>query len=185
MARDYFKTYAVFSAAAYTTNNAIDGEAILGWQPVAVERFKPTSPNFAGQLYSDGQGNYRIAFRGSDRGGDFLGADIALLAGTWQAQMTDAINFAGEAIRQIKTDTAAPLDDVRAHLDVTGHSLGGGLSELTAKFYGLNGMSIDGPGVGDQSKSDQFKALKQEWQANGLDDLADDYLHQNLVEGRE
>ncbi|WP_136419243.1 calcium-binding protein [Herbaspirillum sp. ST 5-3] len=182
-----FSTYGIFSEAAYSTNNSASGQIVLGWQPVLIEDFHATNSSFAAQLYTDGNGNYRIAFRGSDNLADFTGADAQFADGNWHAQMADAVNFAGAAILQIKrANQTLSLDEIRASLDVTGHSLGGGLAEVTSKFYGLNGMSIDGPGASGPTQSNDFATLKQYWKSNGLNELQDNYqLSAGAFEARQ
>ena len=67
------------------------------------------------------------------------------------------------------------LDDIRATLDGSGHSLGGSIYEAAASFWGLRGMNIDGPGVAKQIASPEFQAIKEEFRARGLTDLRDSY----------
>jgi hypothetical protein len=152
-----FESYAPHAYQAYETNNQATGPAVDGWPPVRVDQFRPSSPYFAAQLSTDGQGHYRVAFRGSNELADFVGipyllpgsgADFLLAHGAWTTQQSDAIRFVGEAMLQIKREMPGmSFDDLRASFDCTGHSLGGSLCETAAKFYGLAGMNIDGPGV--------------------------------------
>ncbi|MBK6293498.1 MAG: hypothetical protein IPF55_03440 [Rhodoferax sp.] len=68
------------------------------------------------------------------------------------------------------------LDDIRANIDGSGHSLGGALYELSAKFWGTSGMNIDGPGVSAQAGRSEFAGLKAEFRAKeGLVALQDNY----------
>ena len=173
-----FSTYYNFSAAAYNTYNQSTGRSIAGWTPVRVDTFSASDPYFAAQLYTDGAGHYRVAMRGSeatDKLADFRTADLALAAGQWHGQLTDAVNFVGQAILQIqRNDNNLSLDDIRSSLDVTGHSLGGSLAEITAKFWGIRGMNIDGPGTSNQVGSSEFNTLKAEYQVL-LPDLKSSY----------
>jgi hypothetical protein len=178
---DKFLEFAVNADAAYGTNNSATAPAVNGWTAVKVDAFRASSPDFAAQLYTDGQGNYRGGIRGSDFSnvaGDLRRVDAALAAGKWDPQLTDAIRFVGEAILQIKatpTGKDLSLDQIRAQLDGSGHSLGGALWEIAAKFWGLRGMNVDGPGIAPQLLLGQFAALKQEFRDKGLTDLRDNY----------
>lgn len=146
---------------------------------VPVERFQATSPDFQAALYKDPvSGRYRIAVAGTnDLGGDLV-ADGALaaqsllvkasaFASAWHPEMTDALKFSFEAVKQIakelkeaNPDRSITLDDVRAAVDVTGHSLGGALSELIHKFFGLDGANIDGPGTSALTQFPEFAAMQ-------------------------
>ncbi len=176
-----FLPYAANAGAAYDTNNSATAAVVNGWRPIEVTRFHATSSDFAAQLYTDSAGHYRIGMRGSELSnfaGDFRRADAALAAGQWDPQLTDAIRFVGEAILQIKNSAAGKdlsLDDIRAAIDGSGHSLGGSLWELASKFYGLSGMNIDGPGIARQIQLGEFASLKEEFRAKGLGELQDNY----------
>ena len=178
-----FFDYAVNARSSYspTAMNSGSAPAVNGWTAVKVEKFRADSPDFSAQMYTDGQGNYRFSMRGSETSnyaGDFRTADVALMAGKWDAQLADGIRFVGEAILQIKDSDVGRsmrLDDIRAIMDGSGHSLGGAIYEAAASFWGLRGMSIDGPGVAKQIASPEFQAIKDEYRARGLSDLQDSY----------
>lgn len=178
-----FFDYAVNARASYSPDavNSASAPAVNGWTAVEVSKFFKTSPDFSAQMYTDGQGNFRFSMRGSETSnyaGDFRVADAALMVGKWDAQLADGIRFVGEAILQIKatpTGSKMSLDDIRAILDGSGHSLGGAIYEAAASFWGLRGMSIDGPGVAKQIVSAEFQAIKEEFRARGLTELQDSY----------
>lgn len=173
--------YTTNAMVAYRSNNAATGAMPAGWAAVKVERFDAQTTGFAAQLMTDGQGHYRIAMRGTDSVNPLnpnsdLSLDAALAAGKWHPHMDDAIRFTGAAILQIQRDqNFRTLDQARAVLDGSGHSAGGGLYEVSGKFYGLRGVNLDGPGMGQQVQSDRFAQLKQEQRNNGLADLQDNY----------
>ena len=82
-------------------------------------------------------GRIVIAFRGSDDCGD-LRVDHQMLEGKLPDQFSDATQFV-ERIRRSHPD---------AEIIVTGHSLGGSLSELTAsKFADVKGITFDAVGT--------------------------------------
>jgi hypothetical protein len=173
--------YTTNAMAAYGSNNAASGAMPAGWTAVKVDAFNPSTTGFAGQLMTDGQGNYRISIRGTDSWNPLnpaneLSLNAAYATGKWHAQMDDAIRFTGEAMKQIReTQGLRSVDQVRSRLDGSAHSAGGGLYELAAKFFGLRGINLDGPGVGKQVQSERFTQLKLEQRNNGLADLQDNY----------
>ena len=140
--------------AAY--RNGSGGASIGGWQPIKVGEYRPITANFSAQLFRGADGSYKLAFRGT---ADPVGAadtamNAAIATGVWAPEMTDAIRFTYAAIKQIQIQTLRPeldFDQARALLSVTGHSQGGFEAELAAKFFGLRGSSLDGPGAWDKS----------------------------------
>lgn len=183
--------FAPVAKATYGTSNGTGGVPVDSWQPVPVERFKASAPDFHATLYQDTTtGKYRVAIAGSDNAGDWTGPNAVLSTqaaasatgiSTWNPQMTDAIRFTAEAIKQIRSDYAAAnnnaepsLDYVRSKLDVTGHSLGGALAELVGKFYGIGGANIDGPGVSTLVNNSTFASLKAQVQKE-LSELEGNY----------
>src|SRR5205823_3072642 len=92
----------------------------------------------------------------------------------WDPQMQDAMSFAYEAFKRIKADLELEgrrditINDIRERVSVTGHSLGGALAEMVAKFYGLPGFNIDGPGVQTLAGKPEFTAWKDKVEGEGL-----------------
>ncbi|MFN5940926.1 MAG: lipase family protein, partial [Polaromonas sp.] len=166
---------------AYGTGPGTTGRIVGSAAPVEVDRFKATpGSGFQGSLYKDpATGKYTIAFAGTNDPTDLVRSDrvlatsnllTAIGAGAWDPQMTDAIKFTIESFKQIqkeyidRKEEPPSIDDLRQMVTVTGHSLGGSLAELSAKFFGLNGANIDGPGVMASTSQAQYAALHTEAQ---------------------
>lgn len=148
--------------------------------------FLPESSSFRASAYKDpNTGRYVVAIAGTnDLRGDAL-ADGALgaqdLAMTqWHAEMTDAVRFTAGVFEQIRAELRISgidnptMDDIRSRVEVTGHSLGGALSELVSQFFGLPGYNLDGPGVSRLLGSPNYIDLKHEVRAS-FPDLAESY----------
>ena len=180
---DQILQYFPFAKAVYGGGDAARTPLAVGnIAPVVVDDFKVTlGSGFGGALYKDpATGKYTIAFVGSevqDFVPDWIKADGTLatqdlfnaarnFVGSWNPQMSDALNFAYAAVKQIAQDLRVAgndnptMDDIRAVLDVTGHSLGGALAEMVGKFFGLKGANIDGPGVSVLIGESQYLAMQ-------------------------
>lgn len=169
---------ATLSKWSYSTslNNSSASLNIEGWRPVQVTQFIPASNNFAAQLFVGADGTYKIAYRGTASlisSGDTTmnGGSIGL--NLWTPEMTDSIKFTHAAIQHIATIKGISYSDARAYLTVTGHSQGGFESEVNAKFFGLSGTSLDGPGAAAITQTQGFLALKNELQASEPQLLSD------------
>ncbi len=94
------------------------------------------STGFNARAYKNGD-KVMIIFRGSDDVAD-LSSDFRMMTGKTPEQLNEALSFV-EAIKQQYPD---------ANIVVTGHSLGGSLTELTAAKYGdVVGISFDAVGT--------------------------------------
>ncbi|MDD5391340.1 MAG: cadherin-like domain-containing protein, partial [Gallionellaceae bacterium] len=150
-------------------HNKGTGDSISGWRPVEVviDSAKQLTTNFSAQLFKSADGTYKLAFRGTELEwnptdlGDAK-ANTALALGYWSPEFTDDIRFTHQAIQAIMTETGKGYDYARGLLSVTGHSQGGAEAELVAKFFGLGGTSLDGPGVKAQVGSAAWGLLKAE-----------------------
>lgn len=146
--------------------NGGTGAIVAGWQPVAVTGWKTSNQlttNFSAQLFKEANGTYKLAYRGtSNWGAGDVAINNALAMGYWSDEMTDAIKFTYAAIQAIQAETGKTFDAARRLLAVTGHSQGGSEAELAAKFFGLAGTSLDGPGVLAQVPSQAWNQFKAE-----------------------
>lgn len=165
------------------------------FKPLNIPGFEPTKDSgFNGVLlYNQKTGEYRLGIAGTtfktENGsldGKDIGADGHLAAQTvlrnaegyvskWHDQFSDSMRFATAAFSFIKdrmTDESGgvspTVDQIRERMSVVGHSLGGAQAELIAKYLGIGGANIDGPGVNQMLDSDGYKELQQFGLALGL-----------------
>ena len=110
-----------------------DASRLNGWEQIDIQS---AHNGFHAKAFEK-DGKVIIAFRGSNDGGD-LKVDHQMLSGGLPDQLDNASKFV-ERVRRSHPD---------AEIIVTGHSLGGSLSELTAsKFADVKGISFDAVGT--------------------------------------
>ena len=155
---------ATFAQAAYSNTGGAAFTPPVGFQKIELsnEAFKPTATSsltgFAAQAYVNVQtGELVIAYRGSDNPLEATNAASWASNGTWHPQFTDATNFAAAAraaalvkvndYRETQKQTLLtqfPDDKIL----VTGHSLGGLLSQVVSKMFGWSAQVYDSLGGG-------------------------------------
>ena len=138
---------AKLAQGSYKSNNKENTAVIDGWQPVAVDLkgYQPPT-TFGAQLYKGPDGQYKLAFRGTE--GTF--ADWAHNglwgANQWSPEWEATARFTAAALKQIAEASGISVDAAGAFLSTTGHSQGGFEAELAARLFGLRGSSLDGMG---------------------------------------
>ncbi|WP_024892037.1 DUF2974 domain-containing protein [Luteimonas huabeiensis] len=143
------KDLALLSQDVYQTD-ASGPIGAAGW--TRVEHLPPgiTTPlqsdasGFQAQIYTDGNGNYALAFAGTEftSGADWL-ANLGQGLGFETAQYRDAMALAQEA--------SAEWGD---NLVITGHSLGGGLASAASLATGNPAVTFNAAGLSDQTLRD-------------------------------
>ena len=168
---------AKLSKAVYSSYNQNNTATVEGWNPVklAKEYFKPAEadPQFGAQLYEK-DGQFKVVYRGTQPNlADW--SNNPAIGGVWQQEMTDTIKFAGGALKYVMDSQQVSLDVARSRLATSGHSQGGFQSELAAKFYGLSGTSLDGPGMAQFLLNPNFTTkLRQDMRSTFFGDALDD-----------
>jgi len=134
---------------SYTYRNS-QGGVVEGWTRTKVEDYQlPIGSNFAAQLYQGPEGLYKIAFRGTVNplGAGDAAMNAGIVGGQWTAEMSESVRFTFQAIKQVAAAENISFQAAKEKLTLTGYSQGGFEAELNAKFYGLGGTSLDGPGA--------------------------------------
>ncbi len=90
-----------------------------------------------------------IAYRGTDDNNDFIGADLAIgsvLLNAWNKQFDDALKVAAS----IKSAFNG------FQIEVTGHSLGGGLAQIVSQMFNFSGAAFDPGGAKNVAEGYDF-----------------------------
>jgi hypothetical protein len=155
---------ATFAQAVYPNRGGAIFTPPVGFEKVDLQAdaFKPTATStltsFSAQAYVNVKtGELVIAYRGSDNGAEAIMASGLASNGTWHPQFTDATNYAAAAraaaLIKINEFRLKPENGLQplTQLDdnkilVTGHSLGGLLSQVVSKMFGWSAQVYDSLG---------------------------------------
>lgn len=137
-------TLAKISSDVYTN---LGGDAVDGYQRLSsiaeLDRINGRSDAFFGAVYIQGEVGV-VAYRGSQEWIDWSDADVSIACSSLPIdQLGDAFAFFGAA-RQVLSQRGCKK------ILVTGHSLGGGLTQLVAarvSTFPVVGVSFNAPGV--------------------------------------
>lgn len=144
------KDLALLAADVYETDtSAVTGPSGTTWTPVSDADLEAAGidpallgsdeTTFKAEVYADGQGNYVVAYAGTEDAGDWM-ENIEQLTGDSE-QYDEAV-----ALAQAVTE-AYGADNVVT----TGHSLGGGLATLAALATGTNAVTFNPVGISDDT----------------------------------
>jgi Ca2+-binding RTX toxin-like protein len=157
------------SLAVYEDDGGVqDGLLPENWEVVFGPPTKDFSSGFCACAYRNTQtGQYAIAFRGTDDPVDLFLADVAVAADFWHSQFAHALEFVRSILEVISLDVLnnQGVDE----LLLTGHSLGGGIAQVAAAFFGFDGATFDPGGTDGVRNSKSFneyrvKAQFDEWE---------------------
>lgn len=132
----------------YRSDDRQRGE-VAGWRPLSDEEFRRVgidpalrtnaSSGFDADLYTDGNGRYVLAYRGTDAGKDWA-TNLGQGLGFETAQYNQAMQIAREAKVAFGEN-----------LVITGHSLGGGLAAVGAAVADTPAVTFNAAGVKDRT----------------------------------
>lgn len=123
---------------------------VYGWT-LSDEYSTLNSPGFSATTYRRGN-EFVIAFRGTDSISD-IGADASFVFRQWSTQFEKA----AQLINQIRDEVEG------AKIQVTGHSLGGGIAQIMAKMFNLSGASFDAPGARSVTNTRGYLEAKEKY----------------------
>ena len=123
----------------------------------------PSSSGFYAAAYQDDiTGKIIVVFRGLEPtdGGDWA-AGTALKFNNWHPQFDEAIDFITKIANDEQFGFNGNFEALKNGLLVTGHSLGGALSQLTGRLFGLDGAAFDPAGAFRQTLLPEFSAAAE------------------------
>ena len=93
-----------------------------------------------------GIGNYVVAFRGTGEVWDGV-VDLRIGFKNINEQYADALDFTNKALTKISNDKQCSIDEAKSYLTLTGHSLGGILTQQIGANLGIKGYAYNPYGV--------------------------------------
>lgn len=177
----------MLSNAAYSTVQEInksmkDGDPANNLLPPGWRVLEPHPESHSGfygcAFVNDKTREVAIAFRGSEgtpgymlvngpdrySNKDWEGPDRALGGGygrDWDTQFTEALDFSKRIVERVREEY--PGYETLA----TGHSLGGGITQIVSSGCGVRGVAFDPPGALNVVESSEFAAWKAKNPVNG------------------
>jgi hypothetical protein len=129
---------------------AKEGTTLNGWRPVTPAElanvgvdenlFENETTGFGARLYTDGHGDYVLAFRGTNEGRDWC-HNVKQGLGLDDAQYDQALKLASQISHSFGKDNLA----------ITGHSLGGGLASAASLKTGSPAVTFNSSGLHDNT----------------------------------
>ena len=146
--RDIDLTLARMAQDVYGSDNRQRGE-VQGWRPLTDDQFRQVgidpalrhnaSSGFDADVYTDGQGRYALAFRGTDAGKD------------WATNLGQGLGFETSQYNQAIALSRQAKVAFGDELVITGHSLGGGLAAVGAITADTPAVTFNAAGVKDKT----------------------------------
>ena len=146
--RDIDLTLARMAQDVYGSDNRQRGE-VQGWRPLTDDQFRQvgidpalrhnSSSGFDADIYTDGQGRYALAFRGTDQGKD------------WATNLGQGLGFETSQYNQAIALSRQAKVAFGEELVITGHSLGGGLAAVGAITADTPAVTFNAAGVKDKT----------------------------------
>lgn len=173
--RDIDLTLARMAQDVYGSDNRERGE-VQGWRPLTDDQFRQVgidpalrhnaASGFDADIYTDGQGRYALAFRGTDAGKD------------WATNLGQGLGFETSQYNQAIALSRQAKVAFGEELVITGHSLGGGLAAVGAITAGTPGVTFNAAGVKDKTLERvgiDPDAARQQAEAGGIRRYAVDH----------
>ena len=136
---------------------------------------QPTASGFFGVAYYNSETKQVVvSFRGTDGAKDLL-ADTTFKTGGWNQQFTDAAAYTAS----VKAEIASKPREYPggATMLTTGHSLGGSISQIIAKMFGLNGSSYEAPGASSVTANAQYAAVKAQYASDSTGTIGSSFTN--------
>ena len=101
-----------------------------------------TASDFQALLLQDESGKFVMAFRGTTNNADWLN-NVGIGFKNINKQYNDAKEFLEKAFIKIAEDKKCSIEEVKNYLVLTGHSLGGILTQQVGATYGIKGYAFN------------------------------------------
>ena len=139
------------------TKNAKD-RGVNGWEVVDDQRTSNFDSGLQIQNYrNDNHPNHTVIAIAGTNGLNDWDDNLSFVTGGFSEQFQQAMTHAAKTIDAAVKDSE---DDKTANqtFSVTGHSLGGGIAQVIAYTFGLNGVTLDAPGANAIISSKKYQA---------------------------
>ena len=138
-------TMGLLSKEAYNVENfQIGAEITANNQTYKVIDYANTTNDFQALLLKNESGKFVMAFRGTEQHSisDWLN-DVSIGFKNINEQYNDAKEFLDKAFIKIAEDKKCSIEEVKNYLVLTGHSLGGILTQQVGATYGIKGYAFN------------------------------------------
>lgn len=146
--KDIDLTLARMAQDVYRSDDRQRGE-VAGWTPLTDEQFRRVgidpalrtnaASGFDADIYTDGNGRYALAYRGTDAGKD------------WATNLGQGLGFETSQYNQAMALARQSKVAFGEDLVITGHSLGGGLAAVGAAATDTPAVTFNAAGVKDKT----------------------------------
>ena len=155
------------------TKNAKD-RGVNGWEAVDDQRTSNFDSGLQIQNYrNDNHPNHTVIAIAGTNGLNDWDDNLSFVTGGFSEQFQQAMTHAAKTI-DAAVKNSEHTDAANKTFSVTGHSLGGGIAQIIAYTFGLNGVTLDAPGANAIISSKKYQAhlaLLQQKYPNAFNDV--------------
>ena len=166
--------YAILAGDVYKEHSVDRGSN--DWQALRFGSGDDKDSGFKAQTYSNANYANHVVFAiaGTDgllAGNDWT-ANVSFRNGSLGKQFAEALEYAASTIDSAVKAAEEDEGTAPTTFSVTGHSLGGGIAQLIAHTFGLDGLSLDAPGASNIVEGSGYQEFVAELKAKYPDAFA-------------